>query len=508
MTNAGSANAIEMRGVTKRYPRVIANQDASLSVRRGEIHAVVGENGAGKSTLMKVLAGVTRPDEGVVEVGGKAYQKYTPEEAAHRGVGMVFQHFVLVPTLTVAENVVLGHEPRKGVVFDRARAESDVLALSRRFGLEVDPSAPVETCSIGVQQRVEILKVLARGAEVLILDEPTAILTPAEVDELLAVLRRLAGEGKTIVLITHKLREVMAVAERITIMRAGRTVTTVEVKSTTQDAVAELMVGRPPKHEQRPPARPRGPAVLEVKGLVARSDRGPVAVHGIDLVVHAGEIVGIAGIEGNGQTELIECITGLRAPQAGTVRIAGTDVTSSDVATRLKLGMAHVPEDRHRRGVVLDFSIEENVILGAPPDRYARMGVLDRGRMRTETLALVKAHDVRPPDPDARMSALSGGNQQKVVIGRELGRSPRLIIAAHPTRGLDLGAMEHVDSSLVQARANDVAVLLVSAELSELLAIADRIVVLYGGRVAGEVDLRSATADERTLGAMMAGKTA
>jgi ABC-type uncharacterized transport system ATPase subunit len=496
--------AVELVGVTKRYPRVVANEDATLDVRTGEIHAIVGENGAGKSTLMKMLAGVTRPDAGTIRVRGRALVKHTPEEAAQAGVGMVFQHFVLVPTLSVAENVVLGREPRRGPWLDRAAAAEEVRALSATLGMDVDPTAEVGRLPIGVQQRVEILKVLARRAEVLILDEPTAILTPQEVDDLLAVLRRLAAEGKTIVLVTHKLREVMAVADRVTVLRHGRTVATLEARDTTADAIAELMVGRPPRPLTRPEAREPGEVVLEATGLVVHSERGAAAVHGISLTVRAGEIVGVAGIEGNGQSELVQCLVGLRPAEAGQVRLGGVDVTRASIAERRARGLAHVPEDRHLHGVVLDFSVEENVILGAQASYRRGLG-LDRARMRTDTTRVIAEHDVRPPHPEVLMSALSGGNQQKVVIGRELSRTPRLLVAAHPTRGLDLGAIEHVDQALVAARAAGTAVLLVSAELSELLAIADRVLVMFGGRVVGELD--PTRTDERTLGALMAGRT-
>ncbi len=501
-----TALAIEVRHVAKRYARCVAVADASLEVRRGEIHAVVGENGAGKSTLMKMLSGVVTPDTGTIQVGGATRARHTPEEAVRSGVGMVFQHFVLVPTLTVAENVVLGREPRRGLLLDRRAAEDEVRALSAQLGFAVDPRAEVGTLPIGVQQRVEILKVLARKADILILDEPTAILTPQEVDELLEVLRRLStAEGKTIILVTHKLREVMAVADRVTVLRQGKSVGTVETRATTADAIAELMVGRPPRPPARPAPRTPGPAVLEARALVVPSDRGPAAVHGVSLAVRAGEIVGVAGIEGNGQSELVQCLAGLRAPSSGQVLLGGHDATTAPVAERRARGLAHIPEDRHAHGVVLDFSVEENVILGAHASYGGPLG-LDRARMRAEAQRIVAAHDVRPPDPEGVMSGLSGGNQQKVVIGRELrAAGARVIIAAHPTRGLDLGAMEAVDRALVEARDAGAAVLLISAELSELLAIADRIVVMFGGRIVGEVD--PTQADERALGAMMAGRT-
>jgi simple sugar transport system ATP-binding protein len=495
--------SVEMRGIWKRYPRVIANKNATLEVRAGEVHAVVGENGAGKSTLMKVLYGIVNADEGAIRVRGRLLEKHSPSDAIGAGVGMVFQHFMLAPTLSVAENIVLGREPRKAVLFDRAKANDDVRAVSKRFGLWIDPEMKLEGCSVGLAQRVEILKVLYRGAEVIVLDEPTAVLTPQEVDELIEVMRRLTAEKKTIILITHKLREVMAVADRITVMRQGETIETLEAKSTNADAIAELMVGRKVsaigRAEGRSGERKR---VLDVRGLSARSDRGLVAFQGIDLSVEAGEILGIAGIEGNGQTELIECIAGLRVPDSGSVLIDGADVTHATPKARYARGLAHVPEDRHKRAVVLEFSVEENAILGSQGDFFrplVRMGE----KIRAHAEAIISTGDVRPPDRLEKMRALSGGNQQKVVIGRELLRKPRLFLAAHPTRGLDVGAIEHVQSMLRTARANGAAIVLVSGELSELLAMSDRMIVMFEGRIVGEVD--PASTSERELGALMAG---
>ncbi|MFO0728716.1 MAG: ABC transporter ATP-binding protein [Myxococcota bacterium] len=493
--------AVEIQGVTKRYPRCVANEDASLSLYAGEVHALVGENGAGKSTLMKVLAGVIRPDRGTVKVRGKPLSRFQPEESLAAGVGMVFQHFVLVGPLTVAENVVLGREPRRGLIFDRARAEAEVREVSQRFGLAVDPSARVEDLPVGVQQRVEILKVLYRGAEVIVLDEPTAILTPQEVDELLKVVRGLAESGKSILLISHKLREVMAAADRVTIMRRGKTIETLEVAKTSADAIAEKMIGRAPDPPQRAP-HPVGPVFLEVRGLSARSDRGSMALLGVDLEIRGGEVLGVAGIEGNGQAELVECLAGLRSPSAGVVRLGGVDITQASVRERLAAGLAHVPDDRLRRAVVPSMTLSENALLGFQ-ERFTRALHLEQAKLTAFTEEILRSNDVRPPDPEALVGSLSGGNQQKLVIGREMARHPKLVLAAHPTRGLDVAAMEHVDRALLAARDQGAAVLLVSAELSELLRVADRIIVLAGGKIAGLV--APDEVDERALGLMMSG---
>ncbi|MBI4614984.1 MAG: ABC transporter ATP-binding protein [Planctomycetes bacterium] len=499
MTDA--AIAVRMDGITKLYPRVVANKNASLSVLRGEVHAVVGENGAGKSTLMKILYGLASPDEGTIEVQGHALHHHAPADAIRAGLGMVFQHFVLVGPLTVAENVVLGAEPRRGPLFDRARAQREVREISERFGLPIDPRAKVEDLPVGMQQRVEILKVLFRRAEVLILDEPTAVLTPQETDELVLVMRGLAGQGKSILFISHKLREVMVASDRVTVMRQGRTVRTLETSGTSPGEIAHLMMDRDLAPPVRPAAREPGEAVLEIGNLSALSDRGTAALSGIDLVVRAGEIVGVAGVEGNGQTELVECVAGLRAVSEGTVRI-GSRENRQDPAACYAAGLAHIPEDRHERGVILDFSVEDNSILGLQGRFSGRLGLRHR-EIHRHAEGIIESCDVRPRDPAIRLSQLSGGNQQKVVVGRELARRPRLLVAAHPTRGLDVGASEFVLRRVLVERDRGAGVLFVSAELPELLAISDRIVVLARGRIAGEVD--PAEVDEARLGLLMAG---
>ncbi len=481
--------AVRMSAITKRYPGVVANHNASISVNAGEVHAIVGENGAGKSTLMKILYGIVAPEEGTIEVRGAPLHRHSPADAIAAGIGMVFQHFMLVPPLTVAENIVLGTEPVKfGVLFDRDAAEAKIRDLSKQYGLEIDPAMRVEDCSVGLQQRVEILKVLLRGADVIILDEPTAVLTPQEVDELIVVIRRLASQGKTILLITHKLREVMAASDRVTIMRHGETVETLETKSTSPGEIAQKMIGRELDAPPRPGRSTPGELVLDVRGLTAQSDRGTGALHGVDLQVRAGEIVGVAGIEGNGQTELVECIAGLR-PSTGTIVVD-------------RAALAHIPEDRHKRAVVLDFTLEENAVLGLQRNFSSPLWMNFRA-MREHIDSIITSCDVRPPDASLAMKGLSGGNQQKVVIGRELSRKPKLLIACHPTRGLDVGAGEFVMRSLLSERARGAGVLFVSAELPELMAVSDRVVVMFGGRIVGEVD--PTKVDERQLGLMMAG---
>ncbi len=493
---------VRMTGITKTYPRVVANRNASIEARAGEVHAIVGENGAGKSTLMKILYGVVKPDAGETTVRGRRLSHGTPNEAIRAGIGMVFQHFMLVPPLTVAENIVLGAEPVRGPFVDRGRAEREIREVSEKFGLPIDPRNRVEDCSVGLQQRVEILKVLHRGAEVIILDEPTAVLTPQEVDELIQVIRRLAGQGKTVILITHKLREVMAASDRVTIMRAGETVETLETKKTSAGEIAHKMIGRELDQPPKPDGRPPGDAVLEVRGLEADSDRGTPALRGVELRVRSGEIVGLAGVEGNGQTELIECLAGLRTPSSGTVILGGKDITSHTPRSRFEAGLAHIAEDRHRRAVVLDFSLEENAILGLQHE-FSRPFSLKFGAMRRHIEEIIRRCDVRPPDAGLPMRALSGGNQQKVVVGRELARRPRILLACHPTRGLDIGAIEFVQRSLLAERARGAGVLFVSAELSELMAISDQILVIAGGRIVGEVN--PTEVDERRLGLMMTG---
>ncbi|HKA24228.1 MAG TPA: ABC transporter ATP-binding protein [Candidatus Eisenbacteria bacterium] len=499
--------AVELLDVTKTFGRLVANDRVSLSVRRGSIHALVGENGAGKTTLMKVLFGLYQPASGVIRVDGASVRFRSPWDALRRGLGMVHQHFMLVPPLTVAENITLGREPTAGLAFDRKRAEHDVEELSRRHGLRIDPRVRVENLSVGEQQRVEILKTLYRGARILILDEPTAVLTPQEVDELFAVLRGLRDQGDTVILITHKLREVMELSDRVTVLRGGRVVGECDTKDTTIGELAEMMVGRQVLLTlDKAPSKPGGPA-LDVQGLCVRDDRGLDAVKDVSLAVRAGEIVGVAGVEGNGQAELIEALTGLRPVSAGTVRLGARDVTRATPLERLRSGLAHVPADRLRRGILAEYDLADNLILGRQRDRpFAKGAWLDREAIQKNAVDTLAANDVRPPVPQALVRTLSGGNQQKLVVGRELSRRAGVLIAAHPTRGVDLGASEFIHRRLLAERDRGCGVLLVSSELSELLSLSDRLVVLYEGRIVFET--RPADTDERSLGLYMSGQAA
>ena len=531
----GRAPAVRIAGVAKAFGPVAANRDASLEVARGEVHALVGENGAGKSTLMRILSGMYAPDAGTVAVapGGDAPLRdvtgWTTAEAIAAGVGMVHQHFMLVPTLTVAENVVLGMERTRGpggALLDLARAEREVGALAERTGLRVDPARRVADLSVGEAQRVEILKVLFRGARILVLDEPTAVLSPPEVRELWAVLRRLTAEGGTAVLITHKLDEVVEVSETITVMRAGATVARFPTAGTTPRDVARAMVGRDvalaldvaggggvgavaPAPAPPGAATGRAPA-LAVRDLVVPGPRTARAVDGVTFDIAPGEILGIAGVEGNGQTELVEALAGLARPTGGQVHLAGRDVTALPVRARAEAGLSHVPEDRHRRGLVLDYSVADNLVLGLQ-HRYARGGAaallgrrLDAAAVAANARRLIAEFDIRPADPALPARALSGGNQQKIVIAREMtGRDYHVLLAAQPTRGVDVGAIEFIHAQLRRARAAGKGVLLVSADLAEVLALADRVAVMYEGRFAAVLPRAEATLER--LGPLMTG---
>jgi len=546
--------AVRVRGVAKAFGPVVANRDASLEAARGEVHALVGENGAGKSTLMRVLSGMHAPDAGTVEVADPRTGRlrdvtgWSTSQAIASGVGMVHQHFMLVPPLTVAENVVLGMERTRGpggLALDRRRAESEVGALAERTGLRVDPARRVADLSVGEAQRVEILKVLYRGARVLVLDEPTAVLSPPEVRELWGVLRALAADGGTVVLITHKLDEVVEISETITVMRAGATVARLRTADTTPRDVARAMVGRDVElaldRVRTPdgggpddvsallgaaavagaavPAPPRvgaaegRPAVLSVRDLVVPAPRRPRAVDGVSFDLAPGEILGVAGVEGNGQTELVEAIAGLAPPSAGRVLLGGRDVTALGVRARADAGLSHIPEDRHRRGLVLDYSVADNLALGLQ-HRYAQGGLsallggrLDRARLDADARRLVGEFDIRPADPALPARALSGGNQQKIVIAREMtGRDYQVLLAAQPTRGVDVGAIEFIHDQLRRARAAGKGVLLVSADLAEVLALADRVAVMYEGRFAAVLPRAEATLER--LGPLMTGADA
>jgi simple sugar transport system ATP-binding protein len=498
-------------GIVKRFGSVEANRNASLEVRRGEIHALVGENGAGKSTLMRILAGLHAPDAGTVMLDGRDVTGWSTREAIERGVGMVHQHFMLVPTLTVAENLVLGRETRRGLRLDRAAARAEVEALGRRTGLVVGADRLVADLSVGEAQRVEVLKVLWRGASLLILDEPTAVLSPPEVRDLWVVLRRLAQEGSTVVLITHKLDEVVEISDTVTVMRAGETVGRIATREASPAAIARMMVGRDVSlalSGDRPSAagttgRPSlSEAALTVDRLVVNGAGGQQAVRDVSFSIAPGEILGIAGVEGNGQTELIEAIAGLRPVSSGTIRLGTIDLTRASVRSRADAGLSHIPEDRHRRGLVLDYNVADNLILGRQ-HRFSKRGAIQRERVASNATERIREFDVRPPDAALPAGALSGGNQQKVVIAREMGREFSVLLASQPTRGVDVGAIEFIHARIREAAAAGRAVLLVSADLVDVFALADRIAVMYEGAFATVLPRAEASAE--VLGPFMTG---
>ena len=505
--------AIRLTDIHKAFGPVRANQGASLEVKRGEIHALVGENGAGKSTLMRVLAGIYAPESGRMEVDGRDVTGWTTAQAIDAGVGMVHQHFMLVPTITVAENVILGRELTRGLQLDIARAQREVTELSRATGLAVHADRKIADLSVGEAQRVEILKTLYRGAKILILDEPTAVLSPPEIHELWSVLRQMRARGETIVLITHKLDEVMEISDTITVMRHGKTVERLVTSSTTPAEIARAMVGRDVQLAMdyvaddipSTPTRvrlPQADVLLDVRDLVVEDVRRLTAVDGVSFQIQAGEILGIAGVEGNGQTELIEALAGLRAPRAGTILIRSHDATAMSVRERGDAGLSHVPEDRHLRGLVLDYTIAENLILGQQ-HHFTRGSRLDADKILENARRQIETFDIRPADPALPARALSGGNQQKIVIAREMGRAFQVLLAAQPTRGVDVGAIEFIHAQLRHARNAGKAILLVSADLAEILALSDRIAVMYEGTFAAV--LPRAAASEQVLGPYMTG---
>jgi ABC-type uncharacterized transport system ATPase subunit len=497
------AAALELRQITKRFGPLVANRSVDFELRRGEIHALLGENGAGKSTLMNVLYGLLQPDEGEILLGGEKVDIRSSSRAIGLGIGMVHQHFMLVPVMTVAENLVLGAEPKRGPLLDYKEAAARARELSQRFGLAVDPDARVQDLGVSAQQRVEILRALFRGAKVLVLDEPTAVLTAQEAQDLFEVLRALKAEGTGIVFISHKLNEVLDVADRITVLRRGEKIDTVPREGSTERSLARLMVGRDvllrvEKDETRP-----GEPLLKLSGVSARDDRGLPAVSGVDLEVRAGEIVGLAGIDANGQSELIETIMGLRKPDAGTVMVAGRDVTHAGPRATLAAGVSHIAEDRHRRGLVLEFDLAENLCLREyRTPAFSQRGFLSPKKMVARARRLLKEFDVRGGDPGTRAGSLSGGNQQKVVIARELSADPRVIIAAQPTRGLDVGAIEFVHRRLVEERDAGRAVLLISLEMEEIRSLSDRVLVIYEGEIVAEMSPESS---EEDFGVVMTG---
>jgi len=479
---------LELRSITKRFPGVVANDHIDLALERGEVHALLGENGAGKSTLMNVVYGLYRPDEGEISIDGKPVSIGSPREAIKQGIGMVHQHFMLIPVMTVAENIVLASEPtHAGVLLDYDAAVRRVRELSEQFGLAVDPEAHVQDIGVGQEQRVEILKALYRGAQILILDEPTAVLTPQEALELFEIIAGLKEQGKTIVFITHKLKEVLEIADRITVLRGGKKIETLPRTAATETGLARLMVGREVLlRVEKKPSEP-GEPLLDVRDLRVLDSRGLEAVRGVSFQAREGEIVGIAGVDGNGQSELIDALAGLRRAQSGHVLVAGEEVLGEAPSDVLDQGLGHIPEDRQRRGLVLEFSLAENLALhDYDHSPISRFGWLRPRRMIERARRLLKDFDVRGGGPNTRAAALSGGNQQKVVIAREVARDPAVLIAAQPTRGLDVGAIEYVHRRLVEARDERKAVLLVSLELDEILSLSDRILVIYEGSLVAE----------------------
>jgi len=495
---------LELRGITKRFPGIVANDHIDFDLRRGEVHALLGENGAGKSTLMSVLYGLYHPDEGEIRINGKQIAFRSAKDAIDAGIGMVHQHFMLVPVMTVAENIVLATEPTHArVLLDYDSARSRVRDLANTFKFAVDPDERIENITVGQQQRVEILKALYRNADILILDEPTAVLTPQESNELFQILKTLQQEGMSIIFISHKLNEVLEIADRITVLRRGKKIDTVPREGATRAGLARLMVGREVLLRVEKPSAKPGDVLLQVEDLQVFDDRHLEAVRGVSFQVRAGEIVGIAGVDNNGQSELIDAIAGLRKPATGQVRIVDRDVTGASAKKVLDTGLGHIPEDRQRRGLVLEFSIAENAALEDyrhEPD--SRHGWLFPGRLIARAIRLIKEFDVRGGGPQTRAGALSGGNQQKLVVGREVSRDPRVLIAAQPTRGLDVGAIEYVHRRLVTERDEGRAILLISLELDEILSLSDRILVIYEGGIVGEF---GPDATEEELGLAMTG---
>ena len=499
--------AIEMLHITKRFPGIIANDDITLQVKKGEIHALLGENGAGKSTLMSVLFGLYQPEEGVIKKDGREVSIKDPNDANALGIGMVHQHFKLVECFTVLDNIIMGVEPTKHGFLQKKEARRRVLALSEKYGLRVDPDALIEDITVGMQQRTEILKMLYRENEILIFDEPTAVLTPQEIDELMDIMRHLASEGKSILFISHKLNEIMAVADRCTVLRKGKYVGTVETKDTTMEQLSAMMVGRNVNfHVEKGPAHP-GDVVLDVAHMtVASKVHRNNAVRDVSLKVRRGEIVCLAGIDGNGQTEFVYGLTGLEPLVSGKVSLCGKDITHAPIRKRSLMGMSHIPEDRHKHGLVLDYTLEDNLVLQRyfEPEFTDKAGFLRRDNIRQYAQRLIDQYDVRSGQgPVTIARSMSGGNQQKAIVAREIDKDPELLVAVQPTRGLDVGAIEYIHKQLVAERDKGRAVLLVSLELDEVMDVPDRILVMYEGEIVGELDPKKTTQEE--LGLYMAG---
>lgn len=498
---------VELKQITKRFSGIVANDSISLKLHKGEILALLGENGAGKSTLMNILFGLYQPDEGSIEIKGKAVNIDNPNMAIDLGIGMVHQHFKLVQPFTVTENIILGMEPKKlGFHVDYKTATAKIKQLSDQYGLKVDPNSKISDISVGMQQRVEILKTLYRGADILIFDEPTAVLTPQEITELMSIMRRLVAEGKSIILITHKLKEIMHISDAVTIIRRGKVVDTLKTSETDPNTLAEKMVGRNVSFKiDKKPATP-GEAILQVRDLKLKNKEGVPVLNGLSLEVRAGEILGVAGVDGNGQSELIQALTGLRKVDSGSVTMKDLQLTNRSPRYVTEQGVSHIPEDRHKHGLVLDFTMSENMILETYyKEPFNKGGFLNQQEIDKQANKLIQQFDVRTPSIETKARSLSGGNQQKAIIAREIDKNPELLIAAQPTRGLDVGAIEFVQQQLISQRDQGKAVLLISFELDEIMNVADRIVVIYEGRIVGEV-LPEETNDQE-LGLMMSGST-
>ena len=498
--------AVEMLGITKRFPGIIANDNITLQLKKGEIHALLGENGAGKSTLMSVLFGLYQPEEGEIHKDGKKVEIRNPNDANALGIGMVHQHFKLVEVFTVLDNIIMGVEPCKYGFLQKKEARQRVIELSEKYGLHVDPDAKIEDITVGMQQRTEILKMLYRDNEILIFDEPTAVLTPQEIDELMQILRNLAAEGKSILFITHKLNEIMAVADRCSVLRKGKYIGTVNIADTTQEELSRMMVGRDVNfHVEKRPSVP-GEVILDVQGMtVASRVHKNNAVKNVSLQVRAGEIVCIAGIDGNGQTEFVHGLTGLEKLVSGKMTLCGQEITKASIRKRSLLGMSHIPEDRHKHGLVLDYSLEDNIVLQTyfEPE-FTKAGFLRRKNIRKYANRLIEQYDVRSGQgPITIARSMSGGNQQKAIVAREIDKDPKLLVAVQPTRGLDVGAIEYIHKQIVAERDAGKAVLLVSLELDEVMDVSDRILVMYEGEIVGELDPKKTTPAE--LGLYMAG---
>lgn len=500
---------LEMKNIRKTFlgGKVVANDDITLKILKGEKHAIVGENGAGKSTLMKILNGLYDPTSGEIYFHGNKVSIDDPGVAARLGIGMVYQHFMLVPTLTVAENMILGVEPKKGVRLDIEKAREEVIRVSEKYGLAINPDAKISELSVGMQQRVEILKILFKGANLLIFDEPTAVLTPGEVKELYKIMDNLIEEGKTIIFITHKLQEVLDIGDNITVIRRGKDVGNLSVKDATKEKIANMMVGRAVLFEVERPEVEFGKELVVINDLTVRNEQNLVAVDELSLEIREGEVLGIAGVEGNGQTELVEALTGLRKIETGTIVIDGNAVANKSPKEIILEGVAHIPEDRHKRAAVSEYDVEENLALGVHREKYLSGNkiTLDFNKMREDALSFIEKYDIRPADPNILFGRMSGGNQQKVIVARELEKEHKFIIASQPTRGVDIGAIESIHNMILQEKKKGNAILVVSAELSEVMNLSDRIAVMFHGKVMDIIDRKDAT--EEKLGILMAGGT-